>query len=119
MSYPTIRRDQVDGMDYEEILAEMDVGGIDKNVLTPLDLTTTAGGWLATNEQIAGIVADQPDRFIGFASVDPNREDAPNVLERAFTELGARGVALHPAKQRFWATDACMGETSSSANSTR
>jgi len=95
-------------MDYEEILAEMDVGGIDKNVLTPLDLTTTAGGWLATNEQIAGIVADQPDRFIGFASVDPNREDAPNVLERAFTELGARGVALHPAKQRFWATDACM-----------
>ena len=95
-------------MDYDEIFAEMRVGGIDKNVLLPLDLTTTEGLCLATNEQCAQIVADHPGRFINFASVDPNRSDAADVLEHAFRDLGARGISLHPAKQRFWATDPCM-----------
>jgi predicted TIM-barrel fold metal-dependent hydrolase len=95
-------------MDYDEVFAEMDVGGIDRNILLPLDVTSTSGGWFATNEQVAKIVSEHPDRFIGFASVDPNTADAPERLERAFRELGARGVSLHPAKQRFWATDECM-----------
>lgn len=79
-------------MDYDEILAELDYGGIEKSVLLPLDLTTTAGGWIATNEQVASIVKDHPDRFVAFASVDPHRPDAPEALERAFTGLGARGL---------------------------
>lgn len=95
-------------MGYDEVFAEMDVGGIDKNVLLPLDLTTTAGGWIATNEQVAHIVADYPDRFIGFASVDPHRKDAPVYLERVCRELNPRGLSLHPAKQRFKPDDACM-----------
>lgn len=95
-------------MDYDEILAELDYGGIEKSVLLPLDLTTTAGAWIATNEQVASIVKDHPDRFVAFASVDPYRPDAPEALERAFRDLGARGLSLHPAKQRFWMTDDCM-----------
>lgn len=95
-------------MDYDEIFAEMNYGGVDKAFLMPLDATATSGGWFATNEQCAKIVADHPDRFVNFASVDPHRKDAAEVLERAFNELGAKGVHLHPAKQRFFATDACM-----------
>lgn len=95
-------------MEYDEIFAEMDWGGIDRGFLMPLDLTTTAGGWLATNEQCAAIAADYPERFVNFASVDPHREDALEVLERAFVELGAKGAHFHPAKQRFHAADACM-----------
>lgn len=95
-------------MDYDELFAEMNVGGIDVNLLMPLDLTTTCGGWLGTNEQMARIAADHPDRFLNFASVDPHRPDAAEVLEAAFVDLDAKGVHLHPAKQRFDVTDACM-----------
>lgn len=95
-------------MDYDEIFAEMDCGNIDKNFLMPLDVTTTCGGWFATNEQCAKIVSDYPDRFINFASVDPHRDDAVVVLEHAFSQLRARGAHFHPAKQRFHAADACM-----------
>lgn len=95
-------------MGYDEVYAEMDVGGIDCNILLPLDISTTTGGYIVTNEQVASIVKDNPARFIGFASVDPHRLDASEVLERAFTELGAKGLHVHPAKQRFWATDVCM-----------
>ncbi len=95
-------------MDYDEIFVEMNYGGVDKAFLMPLDVTTTCGGWFATNEQVAKIVADHPDRFVNFASVDPHRGDAVEVLERAFTELGAKGAHFHPAKQGFHAVDPCM-----------
>ncbi len=88
-------------MSFEELFAEMDHGGVDKAALLPLDLTTTAGGWVVTNEQVAKIVAAQPGRFIGFASVDPSRPDAVEVARHAFTELGLRGLKLHPSKQKF------------------
>jgi hypothetical protein len=93
---------------YEEMFAEMDYAGVDKAALLPLDLTTTEGGWVVTNEQVARIVADYPDRFIGFASVDPHRPDALEVLDHAFGDLGLLGLKLNPAKQRFYPGDDLM-----------
>lgn len=61
-----------------------DYAGIDKVILLPMDLTTTTGGCVGTNEQVKKLVEEYPERFIGFASVDPNREDALEVLEYAF-----------------------------------
>lgn len=75
--------------------------GIDMLCLMPLDLSTVSGGYLGTNEQVAKLVEDNPDFFIGFASVDPAREDALDVVERAFDELDLAGLMLHPAQQRF------------------
>lgn len=95
-------------MDWDEIEAEMNYGSIEKSVLLPLDCTTTSGGWFATNEQVAELVALHPDRLIGFASVDPHRADAVEVLRRAFVELGAQGVKLNPAKQKFMPDDPIM-----------
>lgn len=94
--------------DYDEILVEMDYAKVDKSVLLPLDLTTTEGGCVVTNDQIAKIVSDCPERFIGFASVDPRREDALEVLDYAFSVLKLEGLKLNPAKQHFFPDDPMM-----------
>lgn len=81
--------------DMEQTLTTMDFGGVDKSILLPLDLTSVEGSPLVSNEEIAAIVAVQPTRFIGFASVDPNRPDAAAVLRHAFETLGLSGLKLH------------------------
>lgn len=89
----------------EEMLVEMDCGQIDKTVLLPMDLTTTHGGHIVTNEDVRKLADLAPDRLIGFASVDPHREDALDVLDYAFRDLGLMGLKLHPSKQRFYPYD--------------
>ncbi len=88
--------------DYDETFIELDYAKVDKAALLPLDLTTTEGGWVVNNDQIAKVVSEHPDRFIGFASVDPRREDALEVLDYAFGTLGLSGLKLNPAKQHFY-----------------
>ena len=95
-------------MSWEEAFAEMDFGGIDQEVLLPLDLTTTAGGCVVTNEEAAQLQQAHPDRIIAFASVDPHRSDAEAVLEHAFGTLNLTGLKLNPSKQKFYPTDPCM-----------
>jgi uncharacterized protein len=86
---------------FECFLLEMDEAGIEKAVLLPLDCTTAHGCQVFSNEQVAELTNLTP-RFIGFASVDPNRSDAPRQLERAIKELGLNGLKLNPALQRFY-----------------
>ena len=92
----------------EVVFRQMECAGIDKAVLLPLDLTTVYQGVLGTNEQVKRLVGMYPDRFIGFASVDPHREDAEEVLREAFGRHRLSGLKLHPAKQRFYPMDDCM-----------
>lgn len=89
----------------ESVLIEMDYKNVDKTVLLPEDITTLHGGHIVTNEEIKRIVDLAPDRFIGFASVDPHRPDALEVLDYAFKELGLMGLKLHPSKQQFYPYD--------------
>lgn len=93
---------------YEEMFAEMEYAKVDKAALLPLDLTTTEGGCIVRNDQIAKLAGDYPERFIGFASVDPRREDALEVLDEAFGTLGLKGLKLNPAKQHFFPGDEMM-----------
>lgn len=85
-----------------------DYANIDRVFLLPLDLTTTDGGSIGTNEEVERLVNEYPDRFYGFASVDPHREDALDVLEKAFSSQGLVGVKLHPSKQKFYPDDPMM-----------
>ena len=78
---------------------------IDKLVLLPEDSSTIDGAVAITNEDIATLVRLDPQRYIGFASVDPNRPDALEVLRYAFDTLGLKGLKLHPAKDRFYPDD--------------
>ena len=91
----------------EVMFQQMECAGIDRAVLLPLDLTTTHGGMLGTNEQVKTLVDMYPDKLIGFASVDPKREDAAEVLEEAFVKYNLSGLKLHPAKQQFYPMDEC------------
>ncbi len=84
----------------EVMLAEFDLVGIDQAVLLPIDATTARGVKIYSNEQIAELCG-MSDRFIGFASVDPHLDSAPDQLRQAITRLGLRGLKLDPAMQEF------------------
>lgn len=84
------------------------VSGIDRLCVLPLSLPVEAGGGTITNGQVAELVKLCPDMLIGFASVNPNEQGAVERLEYAFTELGLKGVKLHPSKQKFYPGDSFM-----------
>ena len=79
----------------EFFLKTMAHAKVDKTVLLPEDYSATMGQPLISNDDIAKIVAWRPDKFIGFASVDPRNEDAADQLEKAFTELKLSGLKLN------------------------
>lgn len=89
----------------ELVLRQMDYAGIDKYVLLGQDLTTVAGDTVISNDEILKIVNIYPDRFLGFASVDPHRDEAPEVLDYAFKHMNMLGLKLHPSKQKFYPAD--------------
>jgi uncharacterized protein len=88
----------------EVMLLEMDIAGIDKAVVLPIDATTSRNATVYTNQQIVEVCA-MSDRLIGFASVDPHQESAVSDLRHAVEELGLRGLKLAPAMQDFYADD--------------
>jgi predicted TIM-barrel fold metal-dependent hydrolase len=90
---------------FQHIFNQMDYAGINKLALLPLDLTTVDGQIVISNAEIAEITRQSPDCFIGFASVDPHRKDAIEILEYAFEELHLAGVKLHPSRQMFYPFD--------------
>ena len=85
----------------EHIFNQMRCAGLDKLCLLPEDYTSTVGCALVSNEEIRTLVDLAPDRFIGFASVDPSDPEAPDRLEEAFTRLKLKGLKLHPGRQHF------------------
>jgi len=89
----------------ETFLLELDVSGLDRAVLLPIDASTTKGCQICSNELIAEL-CQMSDRFIGFASVDPHKESAVDDLEHAVKDLGLRGLKLSPPTQEFYPNDA-------------
>ena len=75
-------------------------------VVFSVDAETTTGESPDTNDYVAGIVKDHPGQLVGFATVDPwKMEGAVDELERAVTQLGLRGLKLHPIHQAFQPND--------------
>lgn len=90
----------------EEMLAEYDEAGVERIVLLGWDAETTTGLPRVPNDYIARVVDRYPERFVGFAGVDPHKgEEAVKELERAVKELGLRGLKLHPIVQKFYPND--------------
>lgn len=83
---------------------QMDVAGIQRAVVLPIDATTARGAKVYSNEQIAELCA-MSDRLIGFASVDPHNPAAPQELQAAIQGLGLRGLKLSPPTQEFYPND--------------
>ena len=75
-------------------------------VIFSVDAETETGDLPDPNDYVAETVAAYPDVLMGFASVDP-RKGATAVIEldRAVTDLGLRGLKLHPIHQAFFPDD--------------
>ena len=89
----------------ETFLLELEVSGLDRAVLLPIDASTTKGCRIYSNEQIAELCR-MSEHFIGFASVDPHNESAADDLEAAVKDLKLRGLKLSPSMQEFYPNDA-------------
>ncbi|MFZ4453659.1 amidohydrolase family protein [Salibacterium aidingense] len=61
-----------------------------------------ATGMVVPNEYVAEYTLKHQDKLFGFASVDPNKWDAPLILEHAVKELGMCGLKLAPFYQNFY-----------------
>lgn len=83
---------------------QMRVAGIEKSVLLPIDCSTAHDCKIFSNEQISDLVENN-DFFIGFASVDPLKEDAADELQNAVSNLGLKGLKLDPSLQQFYPND--------------
>jgi predicted TIM-barrel fold metal-dependent hydrolase len=58
-------------------------------------------GFEVPNDFVAEYVAQDPDRLVGFCSIDPMRRNVRDVLSRAVEQYGLRGVKLAPTYQGF------------------
>jgi len=76
-------------------------------VIFSIDEETARGIPYVGNDWVANVVQKYPDRFLGFASVDPWKGAmAVRELERAVKVLGLRGLKLMPITQAFFPNDA-------------
>ena len=71
-------------------------------VLLAVD-TSSGIGSQVTNDFVTEAVKNNPDVFIGFASVDPWQDKmAVDEVKRAVEELGLKGFKFHPPAQAFY-----------------
>ncbi|MBR0131115.1 MAG: amidohydrolase [Firmicutes bacterium] len=83
----------------------MDDAGIDKTVILGEDYSSEGCRALVSNSEIRAVVNAAPNRFIGFAGADPRRADAPETLEKAFSELGLSGLYLNLSRLHIYPDD--------------
>lgn len=74
-------------------------------VLLPQDCSGENGTAIITNEEIKQIVDKDPNFFIGFASVDPRKSNAVELLTDAFERLKLSGLKINTAKLKMYPTD--------------
>jgi predicted TIM-barrel fold metal-dependent hydrolase len=74
-------------------------------VLLAWDAETATKRRALTSAAVAGFVADHPDVFLGFGSVDPHKGAAAVAEVHEARRLGLRGLMVHPAVQRFSPSD--------------
>lgn len=82
------------GMTSAEMVQAMDAAGLDKVLLSAWH---RPGGWVISNDEVARVVEEYPDRFVGVAAVDLERPmEAVRELERAVSILGFKALRVVP-----------------------
>ena len=116
------------GFDIEHRLQDMDAAGVDMQVLSATPQTylynqeASLGAAVAAiqNDQIAKLVKENPQRFLGIATLPMQApEKAAGELRRAMTKLGLRGTMIasnimgknldDPSFEPLWATAEDLG----------
>ncbi|MEA3470779.1 MAG: amidohydrolase family protein [Thermodesulfobacteriota bacterium] len=82
--------------DITDTLKDMEDAGVDMSVIVAIDAETTFN-YRVSNDLVAETVGRYPDKFIGFASVDPHKGVmAAAEMERAINDLGLKGLKVLP-----------------------
>lgn len=79
----------------EQIFRVLDHARVDKTVLLAEDYSSVMGRPIVSNEEVRSLVELAPERFIGFASVDPRNQSAADELQYAFQVLDLSGLKLN------------------------
>lgn len=80
----------------EDFIDQLNNMGVEKAVIFNLDEETPSGIVGLPNDYYADIVNQYPEKFIGFAGIDPLKKmDAVREISRCY-ELGLRGIAVRP-----------------------
>lgn len=75
-------------------------------VIFPVDAERETGFKRYSNEDVAGIAADNADILIPFASIDPAKGRAgAREVRRLVRDFGVRGFKFHPTMQGFFPND--------------
>lgn len=86
-------------------IRDMDEAGVDKCVIVAINAETSFN-YTVTNDLVAEAVSRHPDRFIGFAGVDPHKgQAAADDLEDALTRQGLKGLKIVPNLIECYAND--------------
>lgn len=100
-----IQIDEPIAMPLEAIAQDYEAQGI-MAVLLGWDAETGTGNPKYSNDDVASAVAQFPDVFIGFASVDPWKgKMAISEAKRAVNELGLKGFKFQQCAQAFYPND--------------
>lgn len=90
---------EMKGRSVEEFLAERDAAGIERTCIPAVKMMsfqTKRTIWNDSAEEVARLVNQGPDRFIGLAGFSPwDKMDGVREVERAIRELGFKGVYIH------------------------
>lgn len=90
----------------DEIVRELDKHNVVKAVITGRDCETTYAA-KSNNPSVIEFVQKYPDKFIGFAGVDPHKGmRAVRELTRDCVELGMKGAAIDPYLAQIYVNDA-------------
>ena len=93
-----------DDPDGAKLLKRMEEAGIDLTVLLALDIDyrgVNDSAIMAANKFCADLAKKSPKKFIAFASIHPNRKNAPERFRECIKEYGMKGLKWHPALGAF------------------
>jgi predicted TIM-barrel fold metal-dependent hydrolase len=91
-------------IDTDKVVADMTAAGVDFSFVLALNCKRFLDIWVP-NEYVAEACEKYPDRFLGFASVDPVDRSAVSELRYAIETLGLKGLKLAPTYQDFHPSD--------------
>jgi predicted TIM-barrel fold metal-dependent hydrolase len=100
----TIGQDQDVPLEVEQLLPIMDQYGIEKVVLSPPHKHIVVDNHIG-NDMIIALTRQFPDRFMGYASVNPWYGEKAELELRRALDAGLSGVKFHPALQGFFVFD--------------
>ncbi|MFS8542799.1 MAG: amidohydrolase family protein [Limnochordales bacterium] len=98
-----MRQDATVTMDVDPEAHRQAMQDVEKAIV--LAFRSTHLGFNVDNDYVAAYVRTDPDKFIGFLSVDPHEANCMEELERAYFDLGLRGIKMSPIYQAFHPMD--------------